>query len=173
MPAATARAPWRAAIAEYARPSTARSWLDIFTSVAPYLALLVAMYLLLDVSVLLTLALAPLAAGFLLRTFILFHDCTHGALFKTKRMNRIVGIGLGLLCYLPYESWGHSHAMHHASAGDLDRRGHGDVAMWTVAEYRAKSKRERFLYRLFRNPLVMFGLGPILSFVVAPRIVPK
>src|SRR3954471_17046691 len=169
----TLAAPWREALREYARPDLRRTALDLMTSVVPYLALFVVMYLLLDVSVLLTLALAPLAAGFMLRTFILFHDCTHGALFRSARTNRAVGIGLGLLLFLPFESWRHSHAVHHSSAGDLDRRGVGDVAMLTVAEYRARSWRGRLGYRLFRNPLVMFGLGPILSFVVSPRIVPK
>jgi len=156
-------APWREAVREYARPDLKHTGLDLMTSLVPYLALLVVMYKLLDVSVWLTLALAPLAAGFMLRTFILFHDCTHGALFRTKRANRVVGTGLGLLLYLPFESWRHSHAMHHASAGDLDRRGHGDVTMLTVAEYRSRSARGRLGYRLFRNPLVMFGLGPFLS----------
>src|SRR3954469_4514610 len=130
------RPPWRDSLAPYARADLRRSALDLATSVVPYVALFVAMYLLIDVNVLLTLALAPLAAGFLLRTFILFHDCTHGALFKTKRVNRGVGTVLGLLLFMPFESWGHSHAMHHATSGDLDRRGHGDVSTLTVAEYR-------------------------------------
>jgi omega-6 fatty acid desaturase (delta-12 desaturase) len=160
-------------VREYARPDMRRTALDLMTSVVPYLALFAAMYFLLGVSVLLSLALAPLAAGFLLRTFILFHDCTHGALFHHKRTNRVVGTGLGLLLYVPFEPWRHSHAMHHATAGDLDRRGHGDVTTLTVAEYRARSWRGRLGYRLFRNPLVMFGLGPLLSFVVAPRLVPS
>ncbi|MCW2967580.1 MAG: fatty acid desaturase [Solirubrobacteraceae bacterium] len=170
---APTRAPWKAMVAEYAQPRLARTWLDIATSVVPYLALLVAMYLLLDISVLLSLALAPLAAGFLLRSFILFHDCTHGSLFKSKRANHWLGIALGLLVYTPFESWGHSHAIHHATAGDLDRRGVGDVSTLTVAEYNARTPRARLAYRLFRNPLVMFGLGPILSVVVLPRLVPK
>jgi acyl-lipid omega-6 desaturase (Delta-12 desaturase) len=167
------RAPWRAAVREYARPHLGRTWLDIGTSVVPYLALVVAMYLLLDVSVLLTLALAPLTAGFLLRTFILFHDCTHGSLFNSKRANRFWGTFLGLMVYTPFESWGHSHAIHHATAGDLDRRGTGDVATLTVDEYLSRTPRGRLAYRLFRNPLVMFGLGPILSVLVVPRLVPK
>jgi omega-6 fatty acid desaturase (delta-12 desaturase) len=167
------RAPWKAAVAEYAQPCRARTLRDIATSVVPYLGLLVAMYFLLDVSVLLSLALAPLAAGFLLRSFILFHDCTHGSLFETKRANHWVGTLLGLLVYTPFESWGHSHAVHHATAGDLDRRGVGDVTTLTVAEYNASSTRKRLAYRLFRNPLVMFGLGPLLSVVILPRLVPK
>jgi omega-6 fatty acid desaturase (delta-12 desaturase) len=178
MTAATAtaesvKAPWRDDVRAYARPRIARSWLDVATSVVPYLGLLVAMYLLLDVSVLLTLALAPLAAGFLLRTFILFHDCTHGSLWPTKRANRWMGVALGMLVYTPFESWGHSHAVHHATNGDLDRRGTGDLPTLTLAEYQARGRRGRFLYRAFRNPLVMFGLGPLLSSVIMPRVVPK
>ena len=167
------RAPWNALVAEYAQPRLSRTWLDVATSVAPYIGLLVAMYFLLDVSVLLSLALAPLAAGFLLRTFILFHDCTHGSLFKNKWANRWLGTTLGLLVYTPFESWGHSHAVHHATAGDLDRRGTGDVPTLTVAEYNARSRRGRLAYRLFRNPLIMFGLGPMLSVVILPRLVPR
>ena len=171
--AATPSAPWRSAIRPYARPRLARTWIDVLTSVVPYFALLVAMYLLLDVSVLLTLALAPLTAGFMLRTFILFHDCTHGALWHTKRANTWWGRALGLLLFMPFESWRHSHAVHHATAGDLERRGTGDVPMLTVAEYRARTPRQQRLYRVYRHPAVMFGLGPLVSFVVGPRLVPK
>jgi omega-6 fatty acid desaturase (delta-12 desaturase) len=170
---AAPRAPWKALVAEYAQPRLSRTWLDVATSVVPYIGLLVAMYFLLGVSVLLSLALAPLAAGFLLRTFILFHDCTHGSLFKAKWANRWLGTTLGLLVYTPFESWGHSHAVHHATAGDLDRRGTGDVPTLTVAEYNARSRGARLAYRLFRNPLIMFGLGPMLSVVILPRLVPR
>ena len=164
---------WKAAVREYAQPDPNRTALALATSVLPYVVLLVAMYELLDVSVLLTLALAPLTAGFLLRTFILFHDCTHGALFRRKRTNRAVGIALGVLLFMPFESWRQSHAAHHATAGDLGRRGHGDVTTLTVAEYRERSWLGRLGYRLFRNPLVMFGLGPILSFAIGPRLVKR
>src|SRR4051794_39799849 len=168
-----ARAPWKDAVAPYAKPRLSRTLLDIASSVVPYLALLTAMYLLLDVSVLGALALVPLAAGFLLRTFIVFHDCTHGSLFETKRANRRLGTVLGLLLYTPFESWAHSHAVHHATAGDLGRRGTGDVPPLTVAEYNARTRRGRLAYRLFRHPLVMLGLGPIVSVIVMPRVVPK
>lgn len=167
------RAPWKDLIRPYAKPSLGRSWLDVATSVVPYVGLMVAMYLLLDVSVLLALALAPLTAGFLLRTFILFHDCTHGSLWPTKRANTWWGRVLGLMLFMPFESWGHSHAVHHATAGDLERRGTGDVPMLTVAEYRAKSPRGQRLYRCYRHPAVMFGLGPLVSFFIGPRLVPK
>jgi acyl-lipid omega-6 desaturase (Delta-12 desaturase) len=172
MPSESA-APWRTALSVYARPYGPRTLLAIATSVVPYLALLIAMYLTSRESVLLTLALAPLAAGFLLRTFILFHDCTHGSLFASRRANRWAGTALGLLLYMPFESWGHSHAVHHATAGDLDRRGTGDVPTLTVGEYQSRSAIGRLGYRLLRNPMVMFGLGPLLSFVILPRLVTK
>jgi omega-6 fatty acid desaturase (delta-12 desaturase) len=170
---ANVRAPWRADVLPYAQPNRIKTLRDLVTSVLPFVGLFVGMYFCLQVSVWLALAFAPLAAGFLLRTFILFHDCTHGSLFKSKRANRWVGTILGLFVYTPFETWGHSHAIHHATAGDLDRRGSGDVHTLTVAEYNAKSPRAQLAYRLFRNPLVMFGLGPILSVVVLPRLVPK
>ena len=167
------RAPWRETLAPFARPVVARSLLDIATSALPYLACMVAMYLLLDVSYGLVLVVAVPASGFLLRTFIVFHDCAHGSFFSSKRANAWLGATLGLLVFTPFASWRHSHAVHHATVGDLDRRGEGDVLTLTVAEYYAKGWRGRVAYRLFRNPLVMFGLGPIWAMVIAPRIVPR
>ncbi|MEA2375477.1 MAG: hypothetical protein QOD53_1940 [Thermoleophilaceae bacterium] len=161
---------YRDIVAPYARPHLGRSLLDIATSVFPYLALSAAMYLALDVSYLVTLAIAVPASGFLLRTYILFHDCSHGSFLSGKRANAWLGTALGLLVYSPFQSWRHSHAVHHATAGDLDRRGVGDVPTMTVAEYQALPRRGRLGYRLFRNPLVMFGIGPIYAMVVAPRM---
>ncbi len=109
----------------------------------PYLALSVLMYLALDVSYLLVLALAIPAAGFLLRTYIVFHDCAHGAFLPSKRANSWLGVALGLVVYQPFLSWRHSHAVHHATAGHLDRRGVGDVLTLTVAEYQAWPWRRR------------------------------
>ena len=139
----------------------------------PYLVLLVLMYLALDISYLLALALAIPAAGFQMRTFIAFHDCAHGSFLPSKRANAWLGAALGLIVYTPFASWRHSHAIHHASSGDLDRRGTGDVHTLTVAEYRASPWRKRLAYRLFRNPLVMFGVGPIYAMVLQPRLVPR
>jgi acyl-lipid omega-6 desaturase (Delta-12 desaturase) len=164
---------WREMIAPYEQPRLGRSLLDLATSVVPYLALLVLMYLALDVSFLLVLALSVPAAGFLLRTYILFHDCTHGSFMRTKRANTWLGIGLGLLVYSAFHSWRHNHAVHHATAGDLDRRGVGDVPTLTVREYLALPWKKRLGYRLFRNPLVMFGLGPIYAFVIQQRMVSR
>ena len=168
-----AAAPWTAAISVYARPRPARTLLDIATSVVPYLGLLVATAFALELSGFLALALAPLTAGFLLRTFIVLHDCAHGSMFRSRRANRAVGTVLGLLLYTPFATWVHTHAVHHATAGNLDRRGTGDLPTLTVEEYLARSWRGRLGYRLFRNPIVMFGLGPILSFVILPRLVRK
>src|SRR5436190_15056965 len=120
-------ASWREALVPYARPHLGRSLLGLATSVVPYLALWVLMYLALDISYLLALALAIPAAGFLLRTYIVFHDCTHGSFLPSKRANASLGMLLGLVVYTPFTAWRHSHAVHHATAGDLDRRGVGDV----------------------------------------------
>jgi acyl-lipid omega-6 desaturase (Delta-12 desaturase) len=170
-PARAERPSWREVLAPYTQPRLPRSLLDIATSIVPYLALSVLMYLALDVSYLLVLALAVPTAGFLLRTYILFHDCTHGSFLSSKRANAWLGGALGLVVYTPFYSWRHAHAVHHATAGDLDRRGVGDVPTLTVREYQARSWLGRLGYRLFRNPLVMFGFGPIYSMIIEPRLV--
>jgi len=164
---------WRDAIAPYERPRVARTLLDLATSIVPYVALTVLGYVLLDVSYLLVLALVPLTAGFLLRTYIMFHDCTHGALLPSRRANVWLGRALGVVVYTPFASWKHSHAMHHGTSGDLERRGDGDVPMLTAREYHAKSRGGRLAYRLYRNPLVMFGLGPLWAMVILPRLVKR
>src|SRR5579884_1217077 len=131
----------REALAAYAQPRLGRSVLEVMTSVVPYLAVSVLMYLALDVSYLLALALVVPAAVFLVRTFVVFHDCTHGSLFPSKRANRYVGSVLGLFVLAPFGRWRHDHAIHHASSGDLERRGVGDIVTLTVAEYRARGRR--------------------------------
>jgi acyl-lipid omega-6 desaturase (Delta-12 desaturase) len=162
---------WRVALAPYARPRLGRSFVDIATSLVPYLGLLVAMYFLLDVSYLLVLAVSIPAAGFLVRTYILFHDCAHGSFLPWSKANEWLGATCGLLVFTPFQSWRHQHAVHHATSGDLDRRGVGDVPTMTVAEYQALPRGRRIGYRLFRNPIVMFGLGPIWAMILAPRFV--
>ncbi len=166
------RAFWHDALAPCAQPDRTRSALCLATSVVPYLALSALMYAALSISYVLTLLLAIPTAGFLIRTYIIFHDCAHGSFLRSKRANRWLGTTLGLLVFADFQSWKHNHAIHHASAGDLDRRGGGDVPTITVAEYRARSWRRRLAYRLFRHPLVMFGIGPIFALVIQPRIVP-
>jgi omega-6 fatty acid desaturase (delta-12 desaturase) len=164
---------WRGVLGAYAEPRVSRSLLDLGTSVVPYVALLVAMTFALRVSVLLSLLLVVPAAAFLIRTFIVFHDCTHGSFMRTRRANDVLGVALGLLVWLPFRGWQHEHAVHHATAGDLDRRGVGDITTLTVAEYQALPAWRRIAYRLFRNPFVMFGLGWLLVLVLKPRFVPR
>jgi omega-6 fatty acid desaturase (delta-12 desaturase) len=163
-------APPRTALAAYAKPHVGRAVLDIATSLVPYVGVCALMYLCLDVSYLLALALAVPAAGFAVRTFIVFHDCGHGSFLPSKRWNAWVGGLAGLVVYMPYRWWRHDHAVHHATAGDLDRRGVGDVQTMTVAEYARAPWSRRLGYRLFRNPLVMFGLGPIVTLFLTPRV---
>ncbi len=164
---------WREDLAPYAQPHLGLSLRELATSVVPYLGLSVVMYLCLSISYFLVLAIAIPAAGFLVRTFILFHDCTHGSLMRSKRANAWLGTVLGLFVYAPFLRWRHDHAIHHATSGDLDRRGGGDVRTLTVAEYDELAPRARLGYRLFRNPLVMFGIGPIAALLVGPRLVAK
>jgi omega-6 fatty acid desaturase (delta-12 desaturase) len=167
------RETWREDLAPYGRPDLRRSALDVMTSVVPYIALSVLMYLLVDRSYPLTLLLAIPAAGFLVRTYIVFHDCAHGSFLPSKRANFWFGSAVGLLVFQTFPCWRHAHAVHHATAGDLDRRGVGDLPTITVAEYNSRSPRSRLLYRLFRHPFVMFGIGPIVALVIQPRIVPR
>jgi omega-6 fatty acid desaturase (delta-12 desaturase) len=158
-------------MAPYERPSWGRGLLDVATSVVPYVALSVLMYVSLgELTYWVTLALAIPTAGFLMRTFIVFHDCTHGSFLPSRRANLWVGRLSGLLLFLPFANWRHSHAVHHGTAGDLDRRGTGDVPTLTFDEYVASRWRKRLGYRLFRNPLVMFGIGPLWSLMLAPRL---
>jgi omega-6 fatty acid desaturase (delta-12 desaturase) len=161
---------WRESIATYEQASLLRSNVDLMTSVVPYLALTVAMYLSLDVSAWLLVALTIPAAGFLLRTFIVFHDCAHGSFLPTKRGNLWLGRFTAFLVFQPFANWRHNHAVHHGTAGDLDRRGTGDVPTLTVEEFASRTAMQRLGYRLFRNPLVMFGIGPIWSLMIGPRI---
>jgi omega-6 fatty acid desaturase (delta-12 desaturase) len=154
----------------YAQASMSRSLLDLATSVVPYMALTMYMYVSLGESIWLTLGLAIPTTGFLLRTFIVFHDCGHGSFMASKVANRWVGRFTALLVWQPYENWRFDHAVHHGTAGDLDRRGQGDVPTLTVTEYYERPWHQRLAYRLFRNPLVMFGLGPLWSLMIGPRL---
>ncbi len=164
---------WQEALKPYIGCNLRRSVVNLMTSLVPYLLLSVLMYLTVSRSYLLTLLIAVPAAGFLVRTYIVFHDCAHGSFLPSKRANVWLGTALGVLVFQSFATWRHNHAVHHATAGDLDRRGVGDIPTITVTEYRALSPRERLAYRLFRNPFVMFGIGPIFALVIQPRIVPK
>jgi acyl-lipid omega-6 desaturase (Delta-12 desaturase) len=159
----------REILSGYAHASSWQSIWQLANTVIPYLGLWFLMVLSLKVSYLLTLVLAVLAAGFMVRTFIIFHDCGHASFFKSRRANDVVGIITGILAFTPYYHWRHSHAVHHATAGDLDRRGVGDVQTLTVDEYHALPKWRRIVYRIVRNPLIMFTIGSFLVFTVFHR----
>jgi acyl-lipid omega-6 desaturase (Delta-12 desaturase) len=163
---------WLEPLEPYARPDIRRSLTCLATSLVPYLALWPAMYYSLRVSYWLTLLIAIPAAGFLVRTFIVFHDCGHGSFFPNKRANRVTGVICGLFVFNAYFAWNHDHAGHHATSGDLDNRGRGDVDTWTVAEYRSKSWLGRLGYRLLRSPFVMLTVGPFWALAIEPRLVP-
>jgi omega-6 fatty acid desaturase (delta-12 desaturase) len=163
---------WLEPLEPYARPDLRRSLGFLASSAVPYVALWVGMYFSLRVSYLLTLALALPAAGFLVRTFIVFHDCGHGSFMPSKRLNRIVGVVTGLLVFNAYYAWTHDHAGHHATSGDLDNRGRGDVDTLTIAEYRSKPWLGRLGYRLLRSPFVMFTVGPLWALAIEPRLIP-
>jgi omega-6 fatty acid desaturase (delta-12 desaturase) len=166
---------WHGAIARFARPDDRRAIWQLINTFVPYVALWVAMVrtMQLGLPYWLTLALAVVAAGFLVRIFIFFHDCGHGSFFSSPRANTILGYITGILTFTPYHDWRRSHATHHATAGNLDRRGVGDVWTMTVDEYLAAPPLQRLGYRLFRNPLIMFGLGPAYMFLLAQRFAHK
>jgi len=157
-------------VSAYQSPDLRRSLWQLVNSVVPYIALWYASYRLLEVSFWLALPVQILAAGFMVRVFIIFHDCGHGSFFKSRKANDFVGYVTGILTFTPYHDWTKEHARHHATAGDLDRRGLGDVWTMTVAEYREASPMHRIGYRLYRNPVVMLGLGPLYSFIIKQRI---
>jgi omega-6 fatty acid desaturase (delta-12 desaturase) len=163
------RPAWLQAVARYRRPHHGRSTWQIVNTLGPYLLLWVLMVWMTHVSLWITLALVPIAAGFLIRSFIIAHDCGHGAFFRSRLANTITGTLTALLAFTPYDQWRHEHAVHHASGGDLDRRGVGDIWTMTVAEYARAPRRRRFRYRLHRSPWVMLTVGPLLQFMVLQR----
>ncbi|WP_199677444.1 fatty acid desaturase family protein [Lysinibacillus yapensis] len=160
----------RKEVVPFAKSQTKTSILQIINTILPLLAIWGAGYYLLQFSPWFTVACSILASGFVVRTFIIFHDCTHGSFFKSKKANNIVGNITGILTSFPYEKWKREHTIHHATSSNLDKRGIGDIDMLTVDEYLQKSKLGRLGYRLYRNPLVMFGLGPLFMVLVLNRV---
>ncbi|ABY43989.1 MULTISPECIES: fatty acid desaturase [Bacillus] len=156
-------------VAPFEKSTAKKSVWQIINTVVPFIILWYLAYKSLSVSYWLALVPAVLAAGFMTRVFIIFHDCTHHSFFKSRRVNRIVGTCMGVLTLFPFDQWGHEHSVHHATSGNLDKRGTGDIWTLTVNEYLAAPFRLRLAYRLYRNPLVMFGLGPIYVFLLKNR----
>jgi omega-6 fatty acid desaturase (delta-12 desaturase) len=160
---------WKEIVAKYQQSSTWRALWQVTNTFVPFIALWCLMYFALQISWWLVVPLAILAAGFLVRIFIIFHDCGHGSFFKSQRANNIMGFISGVLTFTPYFHWRWEHSIHHATSGDLDRRGTGDVWTMTVQEYLESSRWKRFAYRLARNPIILFGIAPLYLFVVRQR----
>jgi acyl-lipid omega-6 desaturase (Delta-12 desaturase) len=157
-------------LARYRDPSHVRSVVELLITVAPFAGLWSLMWLLLDVGYGFYLLLAVPTAGFLVRLFMIQHDCGHGSLFRHRLMNDWLGRVIGVLTLTPYDFWRRTHAAHHATSGNLDRRGMGDIDTLTVNEYLSRSRWGRFQYRMYRHPLVMFGLGPAYLFFLQQRL---
>lgn len=160
---------WKEIVLEFQKPSRPRALWQIVNTLGAYALLWYLMYLSLSVSWWLTVPLAVLAGAFLVRVFIIFHDCGHGSFFKSRTANDIVGFICGVLTFTPYYHWRWEHAIHHATAGDLDRRSVGDIWTMTVQEYLEATRWKRFTYRLARNPFVLFVVAPLFLFLVLQR----
>lgn len=160
----------RKEVAPFAKSEKNKSIMQMVNTLVPLMVAWVLGFYLLQFSPWYTVLCSVVAAGFVIRTFIIFHDCTHGSFFKNKKANDYVGFVTGVLTSFPYEKWKREHTIHHATSSNLDKRGIGDIDMLTVDEYAEKSKLGRLGYRLYRNPFVMFGLGPLLMVVVLNRI---
>ena len=161
---------WSRILARYRNPSDCRAILEIVITALPLVALWILMWATLDFGYWFALPLAFPAAGFLVRLFMIQHDCGHGSFFRHQAANDLIGRVIGVLTLTPYGFWRRTHAMHHAGSGNLDRRGFGDVDTLTVNEYRARSIWGRLRYRLYRHPLVMFGIGPAYLFILRHRL---
>jgi omega-6 fatty acid desaturase (delta-12 desaturase) len=163
---------WQKIVAAYAKPDLRKSLWQTTNTLIPYFALFYLSMRSVDVSLWLTVLLCILTAGFMMRAFIIFHDCGHGSFFKSQRANDWLGIVTGLLAFTPYYRWKHQHAIHHATSGDLDRRGIGDVYTMTLQEYLDAPRWKKFGYRVMRNPFTMLLIGPLIVFVISERIPP-
>lgn len=161
---------WPKLVAKYSHPHLGRSLWQLINSFGSFLILWVLMYQALAISYWLTLLLAPIAGGMLVRIFIILHDCGHGSFFKSQKWNDLVGTISGIFVLTPYLQWRHDHALHHAASGDLDRRWNvGDVYTMTVEEYVKASPWEKIKYRIYRNPIALFVIDPLLLFVFGYR----
>jgi acyl-lipid omega-6 desaturase (Delta-12 desaturase) len=156
-------------VAPFEKPTTKNSVWQLINTIGPFFLLWYLAYQSLSFSYVLTLILAVIAAAFFVRTFIIFHDCTHYSFFKNRTANKITGTITGVLTLFPYVQWGRDHSIHHATSGNLDKRGTGDIWVLTVEEYFAAPLWRKIAYRLYRNPFVMFGLGPIYVFLLKNR----
>ena len=160
---------FNALVAPFVGADDRRSVLQLLTSVVPFLALWLLAFRALEVGYWLTLLLAVPTAGFLMRMFMIQHDCGHGSFFTSRRARDMVGFCIGVFTLVPYQYWRKTHAYHHAHSGDLDFRGFGDIDTLTLREYRSRSVLGRLAYRAYRHPVVLFGIGPLFHFVIKHR----
>jgi omega-6 fatty acid desaturase (delta-12 desaturase) len=160
---------WNSILRPYWGPDARKSVIQLLTSAIPFVLLWYAMLRSLEVGYWLTLLLAIPTAGFMMRLFMIQHDCGHGSFFHSRRARDWLGFCIGVLLLTPYEYWRKTHAYHHAHSGDLDFRGFGDIDTFTVAEYRSWSRTKQLWYRVYRNPLVLFSVGPAFHFFVKHR----
>jgi omega-6 fatty acid desaturase (delta-12 desaturase) len=172
-PSARRARDWIKVLAEYRQADHLRSITEILLTIIPFVGFWIAAWWALSISYWLTLAFAIPAGAFLVRIFLVQHDCGHGAFFSNRKANDWVGRIAGVLTLTPYAVWARSHAIHHASTGNLDKRGIGDIKTLTVSEYRQRSAAGKLAYRLYRNPLVMFVIGPAYIFLLDNRVPPK
>jgi acyl-lipid omega-6 desaturase (Delta-12 desaturase) len=154
----------------FAKPHTARSLWELAITIIPFFAVMLAMLMAVDAGYLIALALVPVAGLLLLRTFIIQHDCGHGAFLAKRAGNDWVGRALGVLTFTPYDCWRRAHTLHHANTGNLDARGFGDVDTLTIREFYEGSRLSRALYRMYRHPLVLLGIGPAYLFILRHRL---
>ena len=168
--AASAARRWLPILARYREPSAARGWLELGVTAAALTAVWAAMWWSLSVSYWLCLLLAIPGAGLVVRIFVIQHDCGHGAYFRHRALNDLLGRALGVVTLTPYDVWKRAHAIHHATSGNLNRRGVGDITTLTVREYQSRTLVQRMAYRLYRNPLVLFVIGPAYMFVLQHRL---
>jgi omega-6 fatty acid desaturase (delta-12 desaturase) len=157
-------------LARYREPNQLRSVSEVLLTFGAFALLWFAMWATLGLGYWVSLLLSVPAAGFLVRLFMIQHDCGHGSFFRSRAVNDWVGRAIGALTLTPYDVWRRSHAVHHASSGNLERRGIGDIGTLTVREYLARPRWRRLCYRLYRNPFVMFGLGPAYLFLLQNRL---
>ncbi len=154
----------------FAKSKMKTSIVQLLNTIPPFFILWFLAYQSLAVSIWLSLVCSIAAAGFMVRTFIIFHDCAHQSFFKNPKYNRLLGTITGVITHFPFEKWKREHAIHHATSGNLDQRGTGDIWIMTVEEYKQATKWERLQYRLYRNPIILFGLGPFSLFLYSNRI---
>ncbi len=159
----------RKSVMPYANAETRASIIQLLNTILPFFIFWFIAYQTLSISFWLSLPFSIITAGFMIRSFIIFHDCTHGSFFRSKKLNDFFGTFTGVITHFAYEKWKREHSIHHATSGNLDKRGIGDIWVMTVKEYEEAGKWERLQYRLYRNPLVMFGLGPFLLFLYSNR----